>query len=848
MDSLKKCLQETAYRWSVRTIIHSPDLLAETRYFRLPRHTLLIILLVVFPFYFSNVVMASPDAYESVQTPNLSERILFVEGEETRYIATEKADFFVGDINIDDPTDELELLRSLDWKPNNRMVFAPEKLLKDIWARFKITTGDINDPEWLLQQGNPHIEYMDLFVFKGGRLVQQSSSGVAYPYDHLPFKNHYPIVPINLQDHEELEVYLRFKSNSVIFIELKLYLKDGFQEWDKQFNLFQGVYFGSSLVMMVISLAIFIALREIPFLCYALFLLSFMAWYFLNVGFGHAFLPESLREYIVNLSEAVSCLTCTTGFLFISTFLNLKRKSPRFYKAVQYLIGFSLLCAVLSFTPPNEFRLALMVVCGLLSYLFIFVVSIYLWRSGSAYAHFFVLAWLGLCGSIIYTCVSLVIDLPMPADVIFLLETSSMAEFVCLSCALAVRLKYLNWERHKANMESEAKSDFLAKMSHEIRTPMNGVIGMSQLLQDHLTTDTARHYNSLIQSSGQSLLAIINDILDFSKIEAGKMTIESIPVDFAELVSDTVNIFMLQANEKGLNLSFEMDSSVPKWIKSDPIRLKQILTNLLSNAIKFTSEGKVSVTATALGNNQIKIMVADTGVGISKEAQANLFKEFSQEDNTTTRVFGGTGLGLSISMQLAKLMGGEMGVESEKGEGATFWVCFTYEECQQDDILLLQKNEESSVQDEDEFPNLCVLVVEDNAVNQMVITGMLKKLAVKCHCVENGKLAYEYYREHYDEIDLMLMDCEMPVMDGFEATLNIRRFEKERKLEPRPISALTAHAVGTYLEKCTLVGMNHHISKPIDFKELKAFLQSVVAKKADTFMVNSSVVRPANIR
>ncbi|MFM2112013.1 MAG: hypothetical protein RLZZ271_673 [Pseudomonadota bacterium] len=386
----------------------------------------------------------------------------------------------------------------------------------------------------------------------------------------------------------------------------------------------------------------------------------------------------------------------------------------------------------------------------------------------------------------------------------------------------------------QAEAANDAKSNFLATMSHEIRTPLNGILGMAQLLQSPQMGDHERRdYARTILNSGRTLLTLLNDILDNARIESGNFEIRPEPVRINEILRESVKLFEPQARAKGLTIRYQWQGSASKAYLLDPVRIRQMIANFLSNAIKFSDKGTIELiarTETQMNREMLRVEVVDQGIGISPQDRSLLFRSFSQIDSTLTRKHGGSGLGLATVRNLAHLMGGDADVESEPGQGSTFWFAVP--------ALGVKEEEASSVPPElapsiveTDAKAVTVLIVEDDRTNQLVISSLVARLGYNCVQVSNGSEAVVVATSSVRP-DLILMDVQMPLMDGITATRAIREWERSSGKQAVPIVALTAGVYEEDRQRCEQAGMNEHLSKPVMIQALQSMLAKLLSKPA----------------
>lgn len=698
------------------------------------------------------------------------------------------------------------------------------------WFRWTLRNDGADTRRFLFTVDYPVLDHVDLHQSVNGTLTRWSlGDGLRFANRNIDSRNF--VIPLTLAAGQTATYTLRVQSSGSMTVPLYLSDRDRFIGMHELNEWWLGVFYGISLGLLFYHGFLWLVLRERIYRFYVLHLGASLAYLATLQGLGFRLWPDWI-EWNNRSNFLAGYFLFLTGALFARDYLN-----TREWKAGDRLLlglaGINLAALLVQAFLPVTVMYKSLAAMAIFTMFSLLVTGLVRWRQGLREARQFVLAWgTFMLMAIVFSLKTYGIFATLPVlQTVNFLQIGMILQQVLLSLGLAGRLTTLKREKIlreqeilRERAENEAKGDFLAKMSHEIRTPMNAVLGLTHLLRDSRLDNAQREQVNMLSSAGQSLLELINDILDYSKISAGKLELEKTTFNLPALFSECVSMFAVNASQKSLSLAYEPAPGLPVWVQGDPVRIRQIASNLLNNAIKFTEQGQIHVRlqsrqSTTPDRAWVLIEVEDTGIGLNDEQLKSLFQAFQQADVSTTRKYGGSGLGLAISRQLVEMMEGEIGVRSEPGKGSTFWFRIPLEL----GTAPAQQDERPTLPSRDKLAGRQLLVVEDNPVNQFVITGLLRKLGITPLLSQDGQGSLDMLRQH-PEIELVLMDCEMPGMDGYEATRHLRQREATEGRSRLPVIALTAHAMASHRERCLAAGMDDHLAKPVVLDDLAAIL------------------------
>lgn len=739
------------------------------------------------------------------------------------------------------------------------------------WVKININ-NQTHQQDWILYLEYPLMDHVELYVPENGQ-YQQYYSGDSLAVSKRYIKDRGFAFPIKLDSQKNHILYMRLQSRDSMIIALDMLTPDAFRAEQQNVGFWFGMYYGAVLIILLYNTYLYFVLSDknhlyyvIVLFCYALIELS------LN-GMGAVYfwgewpeLAKRIRPFAISLFS-LACFVLTKSFLDIK---QVKVGSINFNPLFLATIFISLIGSLIF---PFTLAIQLSMVVAFITAPIMYAAGIYMWQQGHRLGKYFTLGWTGVVIGGMVNVLRAFDILPVNFWTTYGAQLGSIATLLILNTALTDRVRFLQLaneksqqdrlleqeeinrlldhmvkvrteelllkteeaERAKQQAESavRAKSEFLANMSHEVRTPMNGMIGMTQLLADTPLNYEQKHYINTIQASCEALLRIINDILDYSKIEAGKLAIEQTNFDVHQLLAECASLFAVPAKERGLPIYTQIKEDVPQWLIGDPTRIRQVIINMLGNAYKFTERGSVNLRAKLREDKGkegiwLQFEVEDTGIGISLEQRERLFQSFSQADSSVTRKYGGTGLGLAISRSLVRLMNGDIGVKSIPHQGSIFWFYVQLYYGAAPSTKTLQSMEYNH-----EYPNLSgikVLIAEDNPTNQIVIVSMLKKYQIEPVVALDGLQALLAVKQQ-QAFDVIFMDCEMPNMDGYTATTEIKSWISQQRLEDILIFGVSAHALAEYQQRGLAAGMNGFMVKPLKQQDLLQALTQVMTHK-----------------
>ncbi|RMA80296.1 hybrid sensor histidine kinase/response regulator [Umboniibacter marinipuniceus] len=704
------------------------------------------------------------------------------------------------------------------WQPLSTT--GPNSLRWPVWIRItlpnteplrELNAEEFESPTWVLNLHQSFPGRVQAYHFADGILINRWAIDSYQGFSSRPVNYRNTVIRYRPQDSASNIMILHYQKQARVmrsFTPEAMPLGEFVTESQSR-SSFLLISFGVLVGLMIFHVVLFFGTRDVSYIWYSALIASVILFFLASSGFGFQYVWPQWPIFSAGYQSLYAVLTVIISANFSIRFLRLGEISPNWRKT---LIGHSYLVIVIGvWSIFSDFAFARVIpIVSLVFYILSIGAAISAVRNGLAFARFFAVAWI-IFGCFVAVQVVLITFFPSLTEASYTVSLSGfLVQMLLFAAALSDRIRLIREGQINAENSNLAKQQFLANISHELRTPMNGVMGRLDLLG---STTLSKEQNTLLDQakySGQELLLVINDLLDFSSIDTGELELEQKAILLQSLASKTVERFNASAEAKNLTLTVEVDKSVESGIVTDPVRIQQVIDNLVANAIKFTHSGEVRLVLTLEECDENLVLLAtvtDTGIGISDLDQADLFEAFHQLDANTTREYGGTGLGLAISRKLARLLGGDLRVKSQLGEGSQFIATF-------------------SVKAIDRLDGVKLLVVEDNLINQEIAKALLEERGALVKLAENGceALALMQHLNRAD-LDLILMDCMMPEMDGYEATRQIRAGAAGEYFTEIPIVALTANAMKGDRDKCLEAGMNDHVAKPIEILTLSATVQ-----------------------
>ncbi|MCG8311955.1 MAG: ATP-binding protein [Pseudomonadales bacterium] len=730
------------------------------------------------------------------------------------------------------------------FQPNTRAVYTGGYADGIHWLTFSLDLSQqVKELEpWLMEIAFPFLRKIDIYVFEKDTLIKHMKSGADYPFAERPYEHAYFVFPFDFKKTTGLDIYIRIDTSSTRMVPIEFWRPAAFNTHSSIQQTWFGMYYGVILALAFYNFFLYLTIKSKAYSIYTIYLVSLCLMQASLNGFASQYLWRESLEFSFIAPTILSYLTLSLALFFSRIFLDTQSIVPKLDLVLKaWGIGTGIYGMICYWLPP-AFSLQLLTWVSTIWLGLIVTAAIICLIHGQRNARFFLLGWGLLLVAVMLKLGTLSGAVPVNIITHNALMFGSALEVILLALALADRINLMQEEKQQLQQEAleasqqsnRLKDEFLATISHELRTPMNGVEGALQLLKDEDLNTSAQSYVNSARYSAQDMMVLIDRVLDFSEIQSGKIQLNKIAFNLKEEITDIENKLKQGLKPKNLSLELKVNLKTHCHFYGDIAHLKMIVRNLLDNAIKFTPQGSIciSISETAVhekkGVSLIEIQVADTGMGIPPDKVDSIFEAFRQGDGSFSRQFGGLGIGLTINKRLVEMMQGTIHLESELGKGS----CFTVRIPLQLDRNFLSPAEKLNVEnthreqhnDTNQYQEnnsqeikapIKVLVVEDNPVNQMVLKGILKKAGVAVTTADNGAEALAKFAEINP--DLILMDCQMPIKDGFMATREIRLLEKQQQKEKfTPIIAVTANAMSGDKERCLESGMNDYLKKPVD--------------------------------
>lgn len=725
-------------------------------------------------------------------------------------------------------------------------------LERGAWVKFELVNVEPEQVERILEVANPRLHHLDIYMLARDQLISSFSLGSSQKFLDRPVISRNFAIPLTLGGMQSTTVFLRAESSLGVFVPLYLHQEKVFWQLAIAENIGQGLYFGILLMFVIFNLGLYLFRNAVLHLILAVDLSVFALVYANHLGLNFQYFWPLDPQFNYLASMFFSYLVLLTANVFTWNFVNLNadnlrsgRKEPAHIFATRLLYYgfnvFSIVGFVLLWFVPIEWSSYFCAALVLIDAYYLIYVTYLSFKKGDSYSSYYLFTYcLAAITASVYVLHKLAL-LPSNEIVLNALGYSMLLQALVLTSVLLGRNnlnKRVLGFYQKTDLIPYSVKDWIAQFSHEIRTPLNGIVGMADLLKDTPLNPTQYSYVRNLSSSGEHLVELVSDIIDHDSLMNNQMRLEKVDFNLIEVCQQTIGAFGRTSLENNVEIDLKIEPGMPLSFHADRKRLRQLLINLIHNSLKTTQNGRVELRLSYSSDNVLCMQVWDNGVGMTKQQQADVFRRFRESGDANPQRFGNKGLGLAIAEKLAVLMSGTLTVESTLNEYCCFTLMLPISIAKQEKIL----KETASVLFEPEvhksndastgavlFPrHLKILGVDDNDINRRVLKAMLNKLGHTVVEACNGQEAIDIVQSGID-IDLIIMDCEMPVMNGFVATQKIRQWQYGQADKHCQIIALTAHALEEHKEKCLEAGMDGHLSKPLHFKKLRELIDQLAS-------------------